>query len=112
MVPSGALGFTNQAYGATSPTTSFTFAAGGDIGTPNQGAAAVSLSYLAATNPDFFLALGDLSYDRSLTGGMWCNEFKEQYSDVLIVPGAHDTGEFPPNDTVNGPSTTRTYQRF
>jgi len=108
MVPSGALGFTNQAYGATSPTTSFTFAAGGDIGTPNQGAAAVSLSYLAATNPDFFLALGDLSYDRSVTGGMWCNEFKEQYDHIEIIAGAHDTGEFPPNAT----DSTRSFEKF
>ena len=108
IIPSGAFGFTHPAYAADSPATSFTFAAGGDIGTPNQGAAEVSLSYLAATNPDFFLALGDLSYDRSVTGGMWCNEFKDQYNHIEIIAGAHDTGEFPPNAT----DSTRSYEKF
>ncbi len=108
MIPSAVPRFTHQAYGTTSSTPSFTFAAGGDIGTPTQGAAAVSLSYLASTNPDFFLALGDLSYVSAVTGNMWCNEFKELYGNVEIIDGAHDTGENLPTDT----SATRSYEKF
>ena len=111
IIPSAVANFTNRASGAASASPSslsFTFAAGGDIGTPNKGAAAVSLSYLSSTNPDFFLAVGDLSYDPSITGQVWCNEFKEQFKNVEIIAGAHDTGEFPPNAT----DSTRSYEKF
>ncbi len=105
IIPSALGGLGREAYGTSA---SFTFAAGGDIGTPDKGAAAVSLSYLSSTNPDFFLALGDLSYDPSITGLTWCNEFNEQYKNVEIIAGAHDTGEFPPN----APDSTRSFEKF
>jgi PKD domain len=88
---------------------SFSFAAGGDIGVPTLNPyAAASLAQLQAVNPDFFIALGDLSYSSSITGDKWCSSFKQQYSNVEIIDGAHDTGENLLNDT----SATRSYEKF
>ena len=58
---------------ATTPTapTSFTFAAAGDHGANPKAAA--SLAALDASPAAFYLALGDMDYDQTLTDAAWCD---------------------------------------
>ncbi|TMI20061.1 hypothetical protein E6H36_13265, partial [Candidatus Bathyarchaeota archaeon] len=74
---------------------SFVFAASGDLNSPIKGAGSDSLRSLKSLNPtpDFFLGLGDLSYNASYTGTKWCSDFKNQFSNIEIIPGYHDTGD-------------------
>ena len=71
---------------------SFTFAASGDMGSLATSTSVSSLSRLAGANPNFFLGLGDFSYDPTVTGDAWCGQFKTQYNNIAILPGDHDTG--------------------
>src|SRR5438309_9557963 len=74
----------------TSP--SFSFGASGDFGSLTAGTSVTSLKLLQSVNPDFFLGLGDLSYDPTVTGDIWCSQFKSYYNGIQIIPGDHDTG--------------------
>ncbi len=67
----------------------FTFAAGGDhsFGTAFQN----SLNKLQTVNPDFYIALGDLSYSGQEQN--WCNTFKANFNNIEIITGNHDSGE-------------------
>jgi hypothetical protein len=51
-----------------------------------------NLNRLVTANPNFFLGLGDFSYDPSVTGDTWCTQFKAKFSNIQIVSGDHDTG--------------------
>src|SRR5690349_634644 len=87
----------------------FLFAASGDLNSPVRGAGYDSLRSLASLNPDFFLGLGDLSYNSSYTGTQWCKDFKAQFPNIEIIPGYHDTGD---DAVLNDTSATRSYQKF
>ncbi|HEV2120421.1 MAG TPA: hypothetical protein VGS11_10010 [Candidatus Bathyarchaeia archaeon] len=88
--------------------TSFTFSVGGDHGASlTAGDTAASLSRLAASGSDFYLAIGDLSYDGAIDGTNWCSQFKGSYNNVEVLAGNHDTGE--ENSTAQA---TRSYERY
>ena len=89
--------------------TSFVFAASGDLNSPIRGVGSDSLRSLKSLGPNFFLGLGDLSYNSSYTGTKWCSEFKTQFSNIEIIPGYHDTGDDP---YLNDTSATRSYEKF
>src|SRR2546426_955817 len=87
--------------------TSFTFAVGGDHGDSlTTGDGAASLTRLAGSGSDFYLAIGDLSYINTTTGDTWCSQFKSSYNNVEVLAGNHDTGE------ENGTAATRSYERY
>src|SRR2546426_4254958 len=87
--------------------TSFTFAVGGDHGDSlTTGDGAASLTSLAGSGSDFYLAIGDLSYINTTTGDTWCSQFKSSYNNVEVLAGNHDTGE------ENGTAATRSYERY
>src|SRR5438552_11038210 len=71
---------------------SFTFAASGDIGSLTTTASKNILNGLVNANPNFFLGLGDFSYDPTVTGDIWCSQFKSKFNAIEIVSGDHDTG--------------------
>src|SRR5207244_8737083 len=71
---------------------SFSFAASGDMGSLTVSTSTNSLSRLATANPNFFLSLGDMSYDPSVTGDVWCGQFRSAFSNIEVMPGDHDTG--------------------
>jgi len=82
---------------AGGPAPGFTFAAGGDHATgPNFQASA---DRVAAFGPDFYLALGDLSY--SAGEQSWCDEFKSRFDAVELITGNHDSGENPPEGDID-----------
>ena len=89
--------------------TSFVFAASGDLNSPIKGGGYDSLRSLKSLNPDFFLGLGDLSYNANYTGTKWCSDFKNQFSNIEIIPGYHDTGD---DAYLNDTSATRSYEKF
>ncbi len=69
----------------------FRFGAAGDMG--GVGAAAVSFAALAQDKPDFFLAIGDLSYDDIAPEKAWCNFVKKQLGDTYpfeVLVGNHE----------------------
>jgi hypothetical protein len=69
----------------------FRFGAAGDFGT--GGSFQATVAAVQQRNPDFFIALGDLS--QSSTGEeAWCrywNDYYLTFTRLLIVPGNHDT---------------------
>jgi hypothetical protein len=71
---------------------SFTFAGSGDIGSLTTTASINNLNRLVNANPNFFLGLGDFSYDPTVTGDIWCSQFKSKLNPIEIVSGDHDTG--------------------
>src|SRR5256712_408194 len=71
---------------------SFSFAASGDMGSLTVSTSVNSLNRLMTASPNFFLGLGDLSYDPSVTGNTWCGQFKSSFNGIQILPGDHDTG--------------------
>src|SRR5947208_3107979 len=91
-----------------SPTPTFTFAASGDIGSLTSTTGGNNLARLSSSGMGFFLGLGDLSYNSSLTGDVWCSQFKAKYSNIEIIPGDHDTGGH--NSTTFG--ETHSYERY
>src|SRR6267378_749084 len=71
----------------------FSFAASGDMGSGLAvGTSANNLNRLVSANPNFFLGLGDFSYDPSVTGDVWCGQFKTKFSNIEILSGDRDTG--------------------
>ena len=72
--------------------TSFSFGAGGDYANGSNFHA--TATQVKAQNPDFQLALGDLSYSAGQEAN-WCNYWKSTagYNNILIVSGNHDSGE-------------------
>ena len=57
------------------------------------GAAADSFAALAKAKPDFFLAIGDLSYDDIAPEKAWCNFVKKQLGDTYpfeVLVGNHE----------------------
>src|SRR2546428_6215954 len=87
---------------------SFSFAASGDMGSLTVSTSTNSLSRLATANPNFFLSLGDMSYDPSVTGDVWCGQFKSTFNSIEIMPGDHDTGGH--NSTSSG--ETHSYEKY
>src|SRR2546429_7030637 len=71
---------------------SFSFAASGDMGSLTVSTSVNSLNRLMTASPNFFLGLGDFSYDPSVTGNTWCGQFKSSFNGIQILPGDHDTG--------------------
>src|SRR3989449_1965191 len=86
---------------------SFSFAASGDIGGLTVSTSTRNLDRLVASSPNFFLGLGDFSYDPSVTGDAWCSQFKGRFSDIAIISGDHDTGGHPA-----GFGETSSYERY
>ncbi|HJV12982.1 MAG TPA: metallophosphoesterase [Propionibacteriaceae bacterium] len=74
------------------PTAPFAFTAAGDHGTGT--AAANSIAVVAQSGSDFYLALGDLSYQAGAEQE-WCTTFKKSFNDVELIAGNHDAGESP-----------------
>src|SRR5713226_3029491 len=72
---------------AHSSSASFSFAASGDMGSLTVSTAVNNLNRLQSVNPSFFLGLGDLSYDPSVTGDIWCSQFKSKFNGIQILPG-------------------------
>ena len=75
---------------AQAANTSFVFTAAGDHGINRS--AMKSIDLVAGSGSQFYLALGDLSYQ---LGGEknWCSTFKSRFNDVEVLAGNHDTGE-------------------
>ena len=90
------------------PSTSFSFAVSGDMGSLTASTSTASLSRLAIDSPNFFVGLGNYAYDPAVTGDIWCSQFKASFSNIEIVPGDHDTGGH--NSTTFG--ETHSYERF
>jgi PKD repeat protein len=93
---------------ANATSASFSFGASGDIGSLTVSTSINSLNRLSTVNPNFFLGLGDFSYNSSVTGGVWCSQFKSSFSNIEIFPGDHDTGGH--NSTTFG--ETHSYERY
>ena len=68
----------------------FTFGAAGDFGYSANAQATFSTAGGEAL--DFFLALGDTTYNET-SEATWCNAFRAQVPHVLVQAGNHDTGE-------------------
>ena len=90
---------------ATTPTapTSFTFAAAGDHGANAKSAA--SLAALDASPAAFYLALGDMDYDQTLTDAAWCDYVhaglptKGPAFPIEVETGNHED-DFGPNGSI------------
>ncbi|TLZ96589.1 MAG: hypothetical protein E6J96_08130, partial [Methanobacteriota archaeon] len=83
---------------AQAPPGSLAFSAAGDYG--SWSGLRESLAQLAASESDFVLALGDLSYGGNTgyansTEQAWCERFQKSFRDVEIVAGNHDVGQPP-----------------
>ena len=74
------------------PTVPFAFTAAGDHGSGT--AAANSIAVVAQSGSDFYLAMGDLSYQAGAEQE-WCTTFKKSFNNVELIAGNHDTGESP-----------------
>src|SRR5437867_7597941 len=81
------------------PPTSFSFAAGGDMG--YNPFAAATVKGIAAAGVDFALHLGDMAYDQIYPETAWCDFIKDPRNGVgpdfpyEIVTGGHDLGSGP-----------------
>jgi uncharacterized protein YjdB len=73
--------------------TTFIFAAGGDIGANSRSDA--SLRAIPPTGAAFFLALGDMDYDETTSDEAWCDYVKQRVGSTFpfeIVTGNHEEG--------------------
>src|SRR5438094_928757 len=70
----------------------FSFSASGDIGSLTVSTSVNNLNSLQTVKPNVFLGLGGFSYDPSVTGGVWCGQFKSKFNNIQILPGDRDTG--------------------
>jgi len=77
---------------ANAVSTGFSFSASGDIGSLTLSTSVNNLNRLQTVNPNFFLGLGGFSYDPSVTGGVWCGQFKSKFNNIQILSGDRDTG--------------------
>src|SRR5213594_3872188 len=84
--------FSGMVPPAKAVSASFSFASSGDMGSLTVSTSVNSLNRLMTASPNFFLGLGDLSYDPSVTGNTWCGQFKSSFNGIQILPGDHDTG--------------------
>jgi calcineurin-like phosphoesterase family protein len=81
------------------PPTTFSFAAGGDMG--YNPAAAKTIKSIATSGVDFALHLGDMAYDQIYPESAWCDFIKDPRDGVgpdfpyEIVAGGHDLGKGP-----------------
>ena len=81
------------------PLTTFSFAAGGDMGYSPDAAA--TIKGIAAAGVDFALHLGDMAYDQIYPESAWCDFIKDPRNGVgpdfpyQIVAGGHDLGKGP-----------------
>lgn len=68
----------------------FSFGAAGDFSNGTNFQTTVNVA--GTTNPDFFIALGDLSYS---TGGesSWCGKWNSTFNKIVLIVGNHDSGE-------------------
>ena len=79
--------------------TTFSFAAGGDMGFSPEAAATVK--GIASAGVDFSLHLGDMAYDQIFPESAWCDFIKDPVHGVgptfpyQIVTGGHDLGRGP-----------------
>ncbi len=80
------------------PKTGFSFAAAGDLlfGPKFDS----SLSVLRASGANFYLALGDLAYG-STSEQNWCETFKREFDNVVLVTGNHESGEVAGDGNIN-----------
>ena len=87
---------------------SFTIAASGDMGSLTVATSTASLNRLVNANPNYFLGLGNFAYDPTVTGDIWCSQFKSSFTNIQILPGDHDTGGH------NSPTfgETHSYERY
>jgi len=77
---------------------SFSFAAAGDIGAGS--AVTASLQALAASSADFFLGIGDMSYDDITPESAWCAYIKDHLGENYpfeILVGNHEEYPTGPN---------------
>jgi Calcineurin-like phosphoesterase len=85
-----------SASGATSATTpppAFSFGAAGDMGGSNDAAA--TLAAIGRSGTEFFLHVGDMSYDEIKPESAWCDFAKSNLNSTTpyeIVAGEHDGG--------------------
>src|SRR6266540_1658722 len=93
---------------ANAASTSFSFGASGDMGSLTATSSVNNLNRLVTANPNFFLGLGDFSYDPSVTGDVWCGQFKAKFPNIQILPGDKDTGGH--NSATFG--ETHSYERY
>src|SRR5207244_5635212 len=93
---------------ANAVSASFSFGASGDMGSLTVSTSTNSLSRLATANPNFFVSLGGMSYDPSVTGDVWCGQFKSTLNNIEIIPGDDDTGGH--NSATFG--ETNSYERY
>src|SRR5260370_12037553 len=85
--------FLNQIVPPANATSAgFSFAASGDMGSLTVSTSVGNLNRLVTASPNFFLGLGDFSYDPSVSGNTWCGQFKSSFNAIEILPGDHDTG--------------------
>jgi hypothetical protein len=81
------------------PPSTFSFAAGGDMGYSPDAAA--TIKGIAAAGVDFSLHLGDMAYDQIYPEQAWCDFIKDPMNGVgpdfpyQIVTGGHDLGRGP-----------------
>src|SRR5438309_11290901 len=77
---------------ANTVSASFSFAASGDMDSLTVSTSTTSLNRLATANPSFFLSLGDIIYDHSVTGHVWCAQFASAFSSIEVTPVDNETG--------------------
>jgi Calcineurin-like phosphoesterase len=68
----------------------FAFTAAGDHGRGTD--AANSIATVAGSGSNFYLAMGDLSYQAGAEQE-WCTTFKTSFNDIQLIAGNHDSGE-------------------
>ena len=84
------------------PEASFVFAAAGDIGAAS--AVTASLQALAGSGADFFLALGDMSYDDIKPETAWCAYIKDHLGETYpfqLLVGNHEEYPAGPNGFID-----------
>ena len=87
---------------SVTPGNSFVFAAAGDIGA--SSAVTASLQALAGSGAEFFLALGDMSYDDIKPESGWCAYVKEQVGESYpfqLLVGNHEEYPSGPNGFID-----------
>ncbi len=67
-----------------------TFGAAGDFNKDANFQATVNA--VGTANPNFFVALGDLSYSAG-SEKSWCDTWKAKYQNIFLITGNHDSGE-------------------
>src|SRR5881296_857446 len=91
---------------ANAASASFSFAASGDMGSLTVSTSISNLNRLVTDSPNFFLGLGDFSYDPSVTGNTWCGQFKSSFNSIQILLATTTLG-----DTIRLISGRRTVMR-